>query len=103
MDVLNSWGIHTCGALAKLPSVELTERLGQEGLRLQQLGRGQTMRTLVPFERPCRFEESLQLEDAVETLEPQMFVIHSLLQNVLGALRAAFLVVVELDLTLELQ
>ena len=103
IDVLNSWGIHTCGALAKLPSVELTERLGQEGLRLQQLAQGKTMRTLVPFERPCRFEESMQLEDPVGTLEPLMFVINSLLQNVLSALRAAFLVVQELHLTFELQ
>jgi len=103
LDVLNSWGIHTCGALARLPSVELTERLGKEGLRLQRLAQGQTMRTLIPFERPYRFEESMQLEDAVETLEPLMFVINNLLQNVLSALRAAFLVVQELHLTLELQ
>lgn len=103
LEVLNSWGIHTCGALAKLPSVELTERLGQKGLRLQQLAQGQTMRALVPFERLHQFEECMQLEDAVETLEPLMFVIHNLLQNVLEQLRAAFLVVQELHLTLELQ
>src|SRR5947209_5712350 len=103
LEVLNAWCIHTCRALARLPSVELTERLGKEGLRLQRLAQGQTMRTLIPFERPYRFEERMQLEDAVETLEPLMFVLNNLLQNVLSALRAAFLLVQEIHLTLEVQ
>ena len=83
--------------------MELSERLGQEGLRLQQLARGKTTRTLIPVERPSNFAESMELEDAVETLEPLMFVVNSLLQNIMSRLRAAFLVVQELHLTLGLQ
>src|SRR5437763_289334 len=100
LAILDSWGIRACGMLAKLPPVELTERLGQTGLRLQQLAQGKTTRTLIPFERLSNFEESIELEDAVETLEPLMFVINGLLQNVINTLHAAFLVVQELHLML---
>jgi protein ImuB len=40
-EVFDAWGIRTCGDLAALPTVPLVERLGQEGLRLHTLARGQ--------------------------------------------------------------
>src|ERR1700742_1457962 len=47
-DVLHVWGIRNLKALATLPSIELTERLGQYGLHLQRVARGMVMRELVP-------------------------------------------------------
>ena len=37
LETLDRWGIRNLRALAALPEVALSERLGQEGLRLQQL------------------------------------------------------------------
>ena len=51
LETFDRWGIHDLRALAALPEVGLSERLGQEGLRLQQLARGAVSRTLVPLKR----------------------------------------------------
>jgi protein ImuB len=37
LETLESWGIRDFGSLARLPEVALSQRLGQEGLRLQKL------------------------------------------------------------------
>ena len=48
LEILERWGIRDLRALAALPNIALSERLGQEGIRLQQLARGGASRTLVP-------------------------------------------------------
>src|SRR4051794_40818099 len=65
-DVLVHWGINDFQSLASLPEVPLTERLGQEGLHLQRLARGETQRELVPAEPPLTFRESMELEERVD-------------------------------------
>ena len=40
LETLDRWGVRTCQALAALPVLELSERLGQEGVRLHELARG---------------------------------------------------------------
>ncbi len=67
---LSRWGIRTLGELAALPPAGLFERLGSEGLRLQQLARGEDPRPLVPWSPPPLFEESVQCEWGMETLGP---------------------------------
>ena len=47
LDTLEHWGVRNLRALALLPDVALGERLGQAGVRLQQLARGIGSRTLV--------------------------------------------------------
>ncbi len=42
LETLDRWGIRNLQALAALPAIALSERLGQEGLRLQALARGAT-------------------------------------------------------------
>ncbi len=64
------WGIRTLGELAALPPAPLSERLGGEGIRLQQLARGEDRRPLQPWAPPVVFEESAELEGAVDTLGP---------------------------------
>ena len=48
LATLDSWGVHTCEALAALPVLQLSERMGQEGVRLHELARGESLRSLVP-------------------------------------------------------
>src|SRR5271154_1461442 len=85
---LQRWGIRTCAALAALPVLELSERLGQEGVRLQQLARGAHTRALVLAEPAEILEEEMELDDAVEDLEPLAFVLGRLLDQVCARLAA---------------
>src|SRR5208282_3610744 len=88
---------------AALPEVSLSERLGQEGLRLQQLARGAASRTLVSVEAPLVFEESVELEHPIVLLEPLAFLLNRLLEQICARLGSRALATQELRLTLELE
>src|SRR5580704_14205675 len=103
LAVLERWGIRDLRALAALPKVALSERLGQEGLRLQQLARGEASRTLVPVEAPAVFEEAIELEYPILLLEPLAFLLNRLLEQICARLAARALNTQELRLTLELE
>lgn len=102
LEALESWGIHDFGSLAALPEVALSQRLGQEGLRLQKLAQGRVERTLVPAEPAIKFEEAIELEDAIELLEPLAFVLNRMLEQICERLTSRALATNELRLTLEL-
>jgi len=88
LETLERWGIRTCAALGALPVLELSERLGQEGVRLQELARGAHTRALVLAEPAEILEEAMELDDAVEDLEPLAFVLGRLLDQVCARLAA---------------
>jgi len=102
LETLARWGIRNLRALAALPEVALSERLGQEGLRLQQLARGTVTRTLVPIEAPLIFEEAVELEHPIVLLEPLAFLLNRLLEQLCTRLGSRALATQELRLTLEL-
>ncbi len=102
LETLNRWGIHNLRALAALPKVALSERLGQEGLRLQKLACGAASRTLVPVEPPLIFEEAVELEHPIVLLEPLAFLLNRLLDQICARLGSRALSTQELRLTLEL-
>jgi protein ImuB len=102
-ETLERWGIRNLRALAALPDVALSERLGQEGICLQQLARGRTSRSLIPVEPPLIFEEAIELEYPLVLLEPLAFLLNRLLEKLSARLGARTLAIQELrlDLTLE--
>jgi len=102
VETLSRWGIRNLRALAALPEVSLTERLGQQGLRLQQLARGSVSRTLVPVEAPMVFEEAIELEHPIVLLEPLAFLLNRLLDQLCARLASRALCTQELRLTLDL-
>ena len=102
LETLDRWGIRNLRALAALPEVSLSERLGQQGLRLQQLARGATSRTLIPVEAPLVFEEAAELEHPIVLLEPLAFLLNRLLDQLCARLTSRALATQELRLTLEL-
>src|SRR5581483_3459583 len=102
LETLHRWGIQTLRALAALPEVALSERLGQPGLRLQQLARGAASRTLVQVEAPLVFEEAVELEHPIVLLEPLAFLLNRLLDQLCARLASRALSTQELRLTLEL-
>ncbi len=102
LETLNRWGVRNLRSLAALPEVALSERLGQQGVRLQQLARGATCRTLAPVESPLIFEEAIELEHPVVLLEPLAFLMGRLLEQLCARLNARALATQELRLRLGL-
>ncbi|MBZ5524352.1 MAG: DNA polymerase Y family protein [Acidobacteriia bacterium] len=102
LETLDSWGIRSFSALALLPPVPVVQRLGQQGLQLQKLARGESRRPLVPAEETRDFVESFEFEEPVETLESLTFILNRLLQQLCGRLSSRSLATNELRLRLEL-
>src|SRR5262245_38376550 len=101
-QTLERWGIRTSGELARLPEIELSERLGQEGLRLQAFSRGAASRPLIPHEELLNFEDDRELEYALETLEPLSFVMSGMLADLCARLAQHSLAASQVSLNLEL-
>ena len=102
LETFARWGIRNLRALAALPEISLSERLGQQGLHLQKLARGTATRTLVPVEAPLVFEEAIELEHPIVLLEPLVFLLNRLLEQICARLGSRALATQELRLTLEL-
>jgi len=102
LETLERWGIHTFRALAALPPAELSERLGQEGVRLQRLARGARLRALVPAPEPLHFEEAMDLDYPVAELDPLAFILGRLLNQLCARLVARGRAAQELRLVLGL-
>lgn len=103
LEILDSWGIRTFHGLALLPPVPLVERLGQQGLQLQKIARGEARRSIVPVEPAADFVESFEFDDPVETLESLTFILNRLIQQVCARLIARALATNELRLKLGLE
>jgi protein ImuB len=103
LDTLERWGVRDFRSLALLPDHALASRLGQAGTRLQRLARGAGMRTLALCGPPTRFEETMELESPVETLEPLSFILNRLLEQACARLEARALAAQELHLRLQLE
>jgi protein ImuB len=88
IEILDRWGIKTLRALAALPVLRLSERLGQEGVRLHALASGSWTRSLVLAEPRLQFEEQMELDESVEELEPLSFLLGRLLDQLCARLEA---------------
>ena len=89
LETFRRWGLATLGDIAALPASELSERMGQDGLALQQLARGIDHTPLVPDPEVPRFLQSIELEWPIDTLEPLSFVLARLLDPLSSALERA--------------
>jgi protein ImuB len=103
LEILQSWGIRTFQSLAALPTVAIVERLGQHGLYLQKLARGQINRSLLTVEPNAGFVESFEFDDPVETLESLFFILDRMFHQLCLKLMCAALAANELRLTVELE
>jgi protein ImuB len=89
LETFRRWGVTMLGEIAALPSIDLSERMGQEGLVLQQLARGVDRTPLVPDPGVPRFVQSMELEWPIDALEPLSFVFARLLDPLSAALERA--------------
>ncbi len=103
-DALNGWGIRDFKSLAALPSVALTQRLGQYGLHLQRLAKGEVQREIVPHVETSSFLQSMEMEECIDLLEPLGFVLGDLLERILLQLINRSLATdrIQVDLDLEI-
>ncbi|RPI26419.1 MAG: hypothetical protein EHM61_11885 [Acidobacteria bacterium] len=97
------WGIRSLGDLAALPEKDLAARLGQPALLLQKLARGEDLK---PFQAELPghpFEAAVDLEYALDSLEPLSFILAGLLDPLCAELQSANLATdsVELEIRLE--
>ncbi len=102
VEMFDRWGIRKLRALAALPEVPVSERLGQQGIRLRKLARGAASRNLRILEPRLIFAESVELEYPIVLLEPLAFLLNRMLEQVCARLGARALAVQELHLNLEL-
>lgn len=102
-ETLERWGIRDCAALAALPVLELSTRLGQEGVRLHTLARGANERSLVLASPDFHFEEEMEFDDLVAELEPLAFLLNTLVLQLTARLAARSLAISSLRLRFELE
>ena len=102
LATLERWGIRSLGELARLPASEVASRLGAAGERLHQRARGVDPRPLVPYRPPKVFEEGLDLDWPLTTLEPFLFVARAALDRLCRRLTARGLACSRLGLSLRL-
>jgi protein ImuB len=102
METFDRWGVRNLRALAALPEIPVSERLGQQGIRLQKLARGAASRNLRLFESAPIFEEEVELEYPIVLLEPLAFLLNRMLEQVCARLGSRALSAQELRLILEL-
>ena len=103
VETLHRWGIRTCAEFGGLPEIAIVERLGQEGLRWWRLAQGTDAHPLVAKDFPVNFEEHMDLESPVGLLEPLLFVLNRLLEQLCTRLGMHILAIGEITVTLKLE
>ena len=85
--VLERWGIRTMGQLANLPERELSLRLGEPGLRLRRMARGEDTEAFCPTIAEPHFEERESLDWTVDSFESLVLLFNMLLGRLCARLQ----------------
>jgi protein ImuB len=100
---LKLWGVCTFKEFAELPVAGVSERLGQDGVHLQQLAAGKTDRHLKLKQAAPVFESSIELEYPIAQLEPLSFIFARLLNQICASLHDYALATNELHVQMTLE
>lgn len=98
LRILHKWGIHTLGEFAQLDQEKLAARLGPEAVCLWERANGRSRRLLKLVQPPESFVESFEFEHEVEMMEPLLFILRRLLEQLSRRLNGVYLVAQELTL-----
>jgi protein ImuB len=102
-EALTRYGIRTLGDLLALPRRALATRLGPGVLALVALARGEHAEAPLPAPARGRLVEAVDLDCAIDRMEPLVFVLQGLLSRLLARLEARALACGELALRLVLE
>jgi protein ImuB len=102
-ETLKLWGVRTFKEFAELPVAGVSERLGQDGVHLQQLAAGKTDRHLKLKQAAPVFESSIELEYPLAQLEPLSFIFARLLNQICASLQTHALATNELRVQMKLE
>jgi protein ImuB len=103
LETLKLWGVHSFRDFVELPFAGISERLGQEGVRLQRLASGKTERHLRLKQAPPVFASSIELEYSIAELEPLSFILARLLNQICASLNSYALATNELLVQMQLE
>jgi protein ImuB len=101
-ETLRLWGVRTFQEFAALPLAGIAERLGPQGIQLQQLASGKTERHLKLKQPAPIFANFIELEHAIAELEPLSFIFARLLNQLCATLNAYALATNELLVQIKL-
>jgi protein ImuB len=85
-EALARWGLHTIGELARLRLEDVAVRLGAAGARLVRLARAQDDEAFLPQAPADAVEEGSELDYAIDSLDPLVFVLRGLIDRALARL-----------------
>ncbi len=103
IETLRLWGVRTFKEFAELPVAGVSERLGQDGLKLQELAAGKTTRHLKLRQPAPVFKNAIELEYPVSQLEALSFILARLLNQLCASLDAYALATNALQVELKLE
>jgi len=103
LETLELWGVRTFKEFAELPVTGVSERLGQDGLKLQQLASGKTTRHLKLKQAEPVFNNSIELDYPVAELEPLSFILARLLNQICASLNAYALATNAIEVEMKLE
>jgi protein ImuB len=100
LDVLRRWGIRRMGELLALGKESVAERLGAEAVELFDRAAMDVVRPLDVMTPADTFEERMDFEVEVETLEPLLFVLRRFVEQLAARVALNYRVISELRLEL---
>jgi protein ImuB len=103
LETLKLWGVRTFKEFAELPLTGVSERLGQDGLKLQQLASGKTSRHLKLTQAEPAFKNSIELDYPIAELEPLSFILARLLNQICAGLNSYALATNAIQVELKLE
>jgi protein ImuB len=102
-EALTRYGVRTLGELLALPRRALATRLGPGVLPLVALARGEAVEAQLPEPARGRVVEAIDLDFAIDRLEPLVFVLQGLLSRLVARLEARALAAASLALRFDLE
>ena len=103
LETLRLWGVHTFKEFAELPVAGVSERMGQDGLKLRELASGKTRRHLKLRQAAPEFNNAVELEYPISELEPLAFIMARLLNQICANLNAYALATNALQVEMKLE
>ena len=103
LETLRLWGVRTFKEFAELPVAGVSERMGQDGLKLRELASGKTKRPLKLRQAAPEFKNAIELEYPIAELEPLSFILARLLNQICANLNAYALATNALQVEMKLE